>query len=56
MEKYLCWFALEEPYVPYKTIIERKVESTFSSNNIHEVVDNNSNRYRNMIMDRMKIN
>jgi hypothetical protein len=45
MEKYLCWFALEEPYV-YETIIERKAESTSSSNNVHEVVDGNSNRYK----------
>jgi len=23
MKKYLCWFAYEEPYFPYKTMVER---------------------------------
>jgi hypothetical protein len=32
------------------------VESTSSSNNVHEVVDDNSNAYRNMVMDAMRIN
>ena len=30
MEKYLCWFSHEEPYVPYKTMVERMVVLTFS--------------------------
>jgi len=32
------------------------VESTFSFSNVHEVVDDNSNPYKNMIMDVMRIN
>ena len=51
MKKYLCWFAHGEPYVPYKTMIERIIESTSSSSNVHEVVDDNNNPYMNMVMD-----
>ena len=51
MEKYLCWFAHEEPYVPYKTMIEMIIESTSSSSNVDEVVDDNNNPYMNMVMD-----
>ena len=32
------------------------VESTFSSNNVHEVVDDNNNLYRNIIMEAMWMN
>ena len=56
MEKYLCWFAQEKPYVPYKTMIERMVELTSSSSNVYEVVNDNSNYYRSMIMDAMRMN
>jgi len=56
MNKYLCWFAHEELYVPYKTMLERVIKSTSSSNNMHRVVDDNSNYYKNMIMDAMQMN
>ena len=56
MEKYLCRFAHREPYVPYETMVEKMVGSTSSYNNVHEVVDNNSNHYRSMIMDAMRMN
>jgi hypothetical protein len=56
MKRYLCWFAYGEPYVPYETIVERIVESTFNSSNVYEVVDDNSNPYRNMIIDAMRMN
>jgi hypothetical protein len=46
MKKYLCWFAHGEPYVPYKTIVEIMVESTFSYSNVHKVLDDNSKYYR----------
>jgi hypothetical protein len=39
IEKQLCWFAYGEPYVPYKTMVERMVESTSSSSHVHGVVD-----------------
>ena len=32
------------------------VRSTSSSSNIHEVVDDKSNPYRNMVMDAMRMN
>jgi hypothetical protein len=56
MEKYLCWFAHREPYVPYKTIVEMMTMSISSSRNVHEVVDDNRNPYRNMTMNTMRMN
>ena len=56
MKRYLCWFAYGEPYVPYETIVERIVGSTSNSSNVYEVVDDNSNPYRNMIIDAMRMN
>jgi len=56
MEKYLCWYTHEEPFVPHDTMVERMVGSTSSFSNVHEVVDDNSNPYRNMVMDAMRIN
>jgi hypothetical protein len=52
MKRYLCWFA----YVPHETMVKRMVESTSSSNNVHEVIDDNSNPYRNMVMEAMRMN
>ena len=56
IEIYLCWFVHGELYVLYMTILEKIVGSTSSSSNIHEVADDNSNRYRSMAMDEMIIN
>jgi hypothetical protein len=56
VKKYLCWFAYREPYVLYETMLERFVSSTSSSNIKQEVVDDNSNCYRSMVMDEMWIN
>jgi len=56
LEKYLCWFAHVELYVPYKIMVERMVGSTFSSSNVNEIVNDNNNRYRSMIMDAMRMN
>ena len=56
MEKYLCWYAHREPYVPHDTMIERMVELTSSSSNVHGDIDDNSNSYRNMVMDAMRMN
>jgi hypothetical protein len=56
IEKYLCWFAHEKLYVHYDTMLERIVCSISSSNNIHKVVYDNSNRYRSMVMDAMRTN
>jgi hypothetical protein len=56
MEKYLYWFAHGEPYVTYETMIERMIGSTFSSSNVHGVVDDNNNPYRSMVIDAMRMN
>jgi len=56
MEKYLFWFAHRKPYVPYETMVKKKVGSTSSSSNMHGVVDDNSNSYRNMVIDVMRMN
>jgi len=52
----LCWFVHREPYVPFKTMVEKMVGTTSSSNNVHDVVDDNSNPYRNMIIDMLRMN
>jgi hypothetical protein len=56
MEKYLCLFAYGEPYISYETMVERMIDSTFNSNNVHGVIDDSSNHYRSMMMDEMRIN
>jgi hypothetical protein len=55
MEKYLCLLTYREPYVPYETMIERIVWSTYSSSNVHGVIDDNSNHYRSMIIDEIMV-
>jgi hypothetical protein len=37
-------------------MVERMIKSISSASNMHGVVDDNSNPYRNMIMDAMKMN
>ena len=56
MKKYLCWYEHEEPYVPHDIVVEKMIGSTSRSNNVHVVVDGNSNSYRNIIMDAIKMN
>jgi hypothetical protein len=56
MEDYLCWYAYKELFVRNKSMIERMVGLTSSANNVHGVVNDNSNPYRNMIMDAMRMN
>ena len=52
----MCWFAHGELYVPYKTMIKRMVGSTSNSSNVHKIEDDNSNPYRNMVINAMRIN
>jgi len=56
MEKYMCWYAHGEPFVPHETMVERIVETTYSASNVYGVVDDNSNPYRTMVMDAMRMN
>jgi len=37
-------------------MVERMTRSTSNSNNVHEVVDDNINRYRSMVMNAMRMN
>jgi hypothetical protein len=37
-------------------MVEKVVGSTSSASNVHEVVNDNSNPYRNMVMDAMRMN
>jgi len=52
----MYWYAHGEPYVPHKTIVEKMIGSTSSTSNVHGVVDENSNPYRTMVMDAMRMN
>jgi len=56
MKKCLCWYEQREPCVSHETMIERMVGSTSSASKLHRIVDDNSNPYRNMIMDAMRMN
>jgi hypothetical protein len=56
MKDHPCWYAHGKLFVPNKSMVERVVRSTFSVNNVHRVVNENSNPYRNMVMDAMRIN
>jgi len=56
MEDYPCWYAYGELFVPNESMVERVVGSTSSASNVHEVVNDNSNPYRNMVMDAMRMN
>ena len=56
MENYRCWYAHREVFVRNKSMGERVVGSTSSASNVHEVANDNTNPYRNMVMDAMKMN
>jgi hypothetical protein len=51
----MWWYIHGEPYVPHDNMVERMIGSTSSSSNVYRVVDDNSNPYRNMVMDMMRI-
>jgi hypothetical protein len=56
MENYQCWYAYREVFVSKRRMEERVVGSTSSASNVHEAANDNTNPYRNMIMDAMKMN
>jgi len=56
MEDYICWYAHGKLFVPNESMVERVIGSTSSASNVHGVVNNNSNPYRNMVMDAMRMN
>ena len=53
---YLCWYACRELFARNASMVERMVGSTSSASNVHGVVNDNSNPYRNMVMDVMRMN
>ena len=55
MEDYMCWYAHGELFVPDESMEEQVVGSTSSASNMHEVGNENSNPYRNMVMDAMRM-
>jgi hypothetical protein len=56
MEDYMCWYAHGELFVPDESMEEHVVGSTSSaSSNMHEVGNENSNPYRNMVIDAMRM-
>jgi hypothetical protein len=56
MEDYLCWYAHGEPFIHHEIMVERMVRSTSSASNVHEVVNDNNNPYKNMVMDAIRMN
>jgi len=48
----MCWYAHGKLFVRNK----RMVGSPFNASNVHGVVNDNSNPYRNMVMDAMRMN
>jgi len=56
MKDYLCWYAHGGLFVCNESMVERMVGSTSSASNVHEVVNDNNNLYRNMVMDVMRMN
>jgi hypothetical protein len=55
MEDFLYWYAHEELFVANESMVERVVGSTSSASKVHEVGNDNTNPYRNMIMDVMRM-
>ena len=56
MENYRCWYAHEEVFVRNKSMGERVVRLTSSASNVHEVANDNTNPYKNMVMDAIRMN
>jgi len=56
IENYRCWYAYGEVFVRNKRMGERVVGSTSSASNVHEAANDNTNPYRNIVMDAMRMN
>ena len=56
MENYQCWYAHGEVFVSNRRMEETVVGSTSSARNVHEATNDNTNPYRNMVMDAMRMN
>ena len=47
----MCEYAHGELFIPHDTMIRRMIGSSSCVSNLHRVVDDNSNPYRNIVMD-----
>jgi hypothetical protein len=56
MENYRCWYAHREVFVRNKRMRERVVRSTSNASNVHEATNDNTNTYKNMVMDAIRMN
>ena len=56
MENYQCWYAHGEVFVSKRRMEETVVGSTSSVSNVHEATNDNTNPYKNMVMDAMRMN
>jgi hypothetical protein len=56
MKDYLCWYVHGELFVRNESVVERMVGSTSSASNVHEVINDNNNPYKNMVMYVMRMN
>jgi len=55
MENYQCWYAYGEVYVSERRMEETVVGSTSSVSNVHEAANDNTNLYKNMVIDVMRM-
>jgi len=56
MKDYLYWYAHGELFIHNESMVEMMIGLTSSANNVHGVVNDNSNPYRKMVMDVMRMN
>jgi hypothetical protein len=58
MENYQCWYAHGEVFVSESEnrMEETVVGSISSASNVHEAANDNTNPYRNMVMDAIRMN
>jgi len=56
MENYQCWYTHGEVYVSERRMKEMVVGSSSSASNVHEAANDNTNPYRNIVMDAMRMN
>ena len=55
MKDYLCWYANREIFVCNESMVERVAGSTSSASNMYEVGNDNSNPYKNKVMNAMRM-
>jgi len=56
MENYQYWYAHREVFVSKRRMRETVIGSASSASNVHEAANDNTNPYKNMVMDAMRMN